>query len=238
MTKKTGVILIHRHNLKSNSSGYKAYLIDGAMEIFQLQRNGYLNINDDFFYSYANKECEVTYSTVHQNTLFVEELVIMEEGVFLKEKPHHAKKQFTDHGLTNSKLIDTDYYSLSIVTNQANAFDAEPKRLYGRLQVNGISICFRISIQALELFLDNRITVLELLRLRADELFYQEKAADGGLASFVFPSRMLAFFSDFEFTNQYFETLKIPSLSKDQILNEMKSLTKFGVIETLKDFNS
>jgi len=237
MTIKKGVILVHYPKLKSASTGKKVYLIDSSLVIYALQRQGYINADDAFFYPFANKECKVAYSSSHQNTLVVEDIAILAEGDFIKEKPHHARKLFSSDDLSNSTIIDTDTVSLSIVTNQPNDYDAEPKRLYARLTVKGDYIFFRVSIQALELFFDDRITLLELIRLRADELFYQEKGENAGLATFIFASTALEVLSDAEALHSCFTSLKTPAFSKEEFMVELSSFTKYGVIETLRDFN-
>ena len=237
MQKIKGVILIHQSKLNSVSRGTYAYLIDYTLTVYALQREGVLNRDDAYFYPFANRECEVTYSSNIQNSLTVQEIAILGEGNFLKEKPHHARKLFSSDDLSNSTIIDTNTLSLSIVTNEPNNYDAEPKRLYARLTVNGDSIFFRVSIQALELFLDDRINLLELVRLRADELFYQEKAENAGLATFIFASTALEVLSDAEALHSCFTSLKTPAFSKEEFIVELSSFTKYGVIETLRDFN-
>jgi len=93
-------------------------------------------------------------------------------------------------------------------------------------------------MQALKLFVDDRITLRELISLRADELFYLESGDEE--YSYIFPQKVFGILEEIPFADQYFTELnsdiKQPVLKED-ILNPLLNLTQCGVIGIYKDFD-
>jgi hypothetical protein len=134
-------------------------------------------------------------------------------------------------GLDPSSLSES--VSIQVVKNQASPYDSEATRLFLAISFDEeLTIYLRASLQMLELFLDQRITLEELIRIREDDLIYVESPIGNDIKAIVTYSKLTE-----RLGSLAWKTLLFPTGSqedRDKILGRLKSLTKNGIIGIYK----
>lgn len=228
-----GLVLILKKKELTPSSGNIAYFLDRNQTRYELNRPGVWPINDSFFYPFSGKEVELSGEEYQPGKIHVQELKIIGEGYLMEKNEHLLPKDFEAiEGIPDMKLTET--LTLQVVKNSSSPFDSEPTRLFLKIRVHHLlEFYVRVSMQQLDLFFQQRISLEELIRLREDELIYVDTHTENSIKEAVSYSRLKDRISSMNWGK-----LTYPSGARetaDMILGELKRLTQNGIIGIYKD---
>jgi hypothetical protein len=231
--KEKGMIIILQKRELTPSSGNICYFLDRKDFLYELYRKGVWSMDDSFFYPFSGKECELLGEIDPSGKIQVQQLKVIGEGYLMGKNEHLLPKNFeTIDGLTLYNVSES--VSIQVVKNLSTHYDSEATRLFLAMSIRKeLKIYFRVSIQMLELFFDQRITLEELIRLREDDLMYVENPIGNDIKETAIYSKLIKRMSSLEWKTLYF-----PAESKgdkDKILGRLNVLTKNGIIGIFKN---
>lgn len=230
--KEKGIVLILQKRQLTPSSGNVCYFLTRNDTLYELYREGVWPMDDSFFYPFSGKECELLGEIDLAGKIQVQELKVIGEGYLMGKNEHLLPKTFEAiEGLAPYSLSES--VSIQVVKNLSSPSDSEATRLFLEISFGKeLSIYLRASIQMLELFFEQRITLEELIRLREDDLIYVENPIGNEIKAIVTYSKLTE-----RLGSLAWKTLLFPTVSqedKDKISGRLKSLTKNGIIGIYK----
>jgi hypothetical protein len=222
-----GLVLILQTRKLIPSGGNMAYFLAQDGKLYELQRESVFPLNDSYFYPFSGKECELRGEIFQEGKIYVRELTLIGEGYLMGKNEHLLPKTFESiPGIP--VLHHSDKLEISLVRNIPGMADTKPRRLYLKVKAPAqLTLFVRLSVQALSLFLDRRISLLELISLRQDELLFQElgEAGEAIATEAIFFSKLKKQPEELSWHKVYFGD----ELSSEQILSPLKKLTEDGI---------
>ncbi len=152
----------------------------------------------------------------------------------MRKNEHLLPKNFLAiEGLSAISL--TEAISFQIVKNQSSPFDSEATRLFMAISISEeFDINIRVTMQMLELFFCDRITLPALVRLREDDLIYVDNPIIGNeIKEAVTYSKLEERLDLLGRNNLYFGASG--NETKESMLEKLKSLTRNGIIGIYKE---
>lgn len=233
-----GLILILQKKKLLPSGGNSAYFMGRDEVLYPLHREGVWPVDDSFFYPFSGKECELLGELDPSGKIKVQSLKIIGEGYLMGKHEHLLPKQFEPIADVPTLTFPTGL-ALQLVKNRSSIYDSEPSRLYIRIRKeNGPLLYSKVSLLQIELFLNDRISLLELIRLREDEPILQEKEIGNEIKSAVTYSNLKVELDSFSWNLVFFSNHLNPSdpqVAKEHILQKLQLITKNGIIGIYKD---
>lgn len=233
-----GLILILQKKKLLASGGDSAYFMGRDEVLYPLYREGVWPVFDPFFYPFSGKEGELVGEVDPSGKIQVQSFKIIGEGYLMSKLEHLLPKQFALITDLPTLTFPTGV-ELQLVKNIPSVYDSEPARLYIKIRNEKGSILYlRVSLQQVELFLSDRISLLEFIRLREDDLILLEKEIGNEIKSAVTYSQLKEELHSFNWNLVFFNNhLNSPDFqaTKELILQKLQSRTKNGIFGIYKD---
>lgn len=238
LIKEKGHILILQKRKLIPSGGNTAYFLGRDESTYELYRERVWALNDVFFYPFSGKECEITGELDGKGKIMVHQLRIVGEGYIMQKNEHLLPKTFMS--ITEVPLIRlNEHIEIQVVKNLPGIFDSEASRLYLKIILKQSTILFvKLSMQQLELFFANRISLLELIRLREDESIYREIPQGNDVKLVTTYSKIETELDSYCLDAVFFFRMgdeEATEKTKDQILKQLRALTKNGILGIYHD---
>lgn len=233
-----GLILILQKKKLLPSGGNSAYFMGRDDVLYPLYREGLWPVDDSFFYPFSGKECELLGELDSSGKIQVQSLEIIGEGYLIGKHEHLLPKQFEPIEDLPTLTFPTGL-EIQLVKNRSCIYDSEPSRLYIRIRKeNGPFLYSKVSLLQIELFLNDRISLLELIRLREDEPILLENEIGNEIKLAVTYSKLKEELDSMSLHLVFFSNHLNPSdpqVSKELILQKLQAITKNGIIGIYKE---
>ena len=233
-----GLILILQTKKLLPSGGNSAYFMGRDEVLYPLHREGVWPVDDSYFYPFSGKECELLGELDPSGKIQVQSLKVVGEGYLMGKHEHLLPKQFEPIEDLPTLTFPTGL-GLQLVKNRSSIYDSEPSRLYIRIhKENGPLLYSKVTLLQIELFLNDRISLLELIRLREDEPILLENEIGNEIKLAVSYSKLKEELDSMSLDLVFFSNHLNPSdpqVSKELILQKLQAITKNGIIGIYKE---
>lgn len=233
-----GLVFILQKKKILASGGNSAYFLGRDDLLFSLYRQGVWPTSDSFFYPFSGKECTLIGEVYGSCKINVQSIKIIGEGYLMDKYEHLLPKHFEPIP-DIPKLLFQENTEIKLVQNISNIYDSEASRLYLKvIKHNKLTLYFRISLTQVELFLSDRISLLELIRLREDEMIFSEQEIKKEIKNTVEYPQIKKDLDEFMWDLLFFKdtiNLSDHQTAKEIILQKLQSITKNGIIGIYKN---